>query len=214
MDEVAAVSNAEPSEMVIEPLGDFAYLIRNLTDPWRYTVDLPGVLELVPSRYDLGVYLDPSRNAVSVKELLGALRSTESSRTERRTIEIPVWYDGEDLPELNDRIGTSAANLHQSATYQVQFIGFMPGFPYLTGLPSPLLGIPRRSAPRPRVPAGSVAIADEYSGIYPAESPGGWWLIGRTPIPITDPENETFLLQPGDKVRFRAITCTEFEAYR
>lgn len=213
MNGAGVLSTTELRDVVVEPLGEFAFLVRNLKDPWRYGLDLPGVEELVPARFDLGVYLNRNSPSVSAADILSRLVLIRDARELRSTIKIPVCYDGADLAELDERIGQSAAALHQSAVYQVQFIGFMPGFPYLTGLPKELRGLPRRATPRPRVPSGSVAIADEYSGVYPAESPGGWWLIGRTPIQICDPESDSFLLQPGDSVRFRSITQEEFEAY-
>jgi inhibitor of KinA len=151
----------------------------------------------------------------SVAEILGhlTLRTEARDSVSSPVIEIPVLYDGEDLAELEMTVGPSVVDLHTKGEYQVQFIGFMPGFPYLSGLPDVLRGIPRRSSPRTRVPAGSVAIAEEYCGIYPAESPGGWWLLGRTPLSVCDPVSDYFLLKPGDRVQFRSITEQEFEDF-
>jgi inhibitor of KinA len=129
---------------------------------------------------------------------------------EPRTIEIPVVYGGDagpDLAESAERAGMTPeafVALHSGAVYTVVMIGFMPGFPYLTGLP-PELAQPRRSPPRVRVPEGSVGIAGVQTGVYPLATPGGWQIIGRTPIKLFDPASAgASLLRPGDNVRFVA----------
>jgi KipI family sensor histidine kinase inhibitor len=122
-----------------------------------------------------------------------------------RLVEIGVRYDGEDLPAVADRLGFEVAEVvarHSAPTYTVACLGFSRGFPYLDGL-DPELRLPRRDTPRKRVPAGSVAIAAEQAGIYPQTSPGGWHLLGRTDVPLFDPDREPpALLAPGDRVRF------------
>ncbi|WP_410499064.1 5-oxoprolinase subunit PxpB [Chitinibacter sp. S2-10] len=125
-----------------------------------------------------------------------------------RIVEIPVHYGGEsgpDLAQLAELAGLSEAQLieaHSAPLYDVLCIGFLPGFPYLAGLPDSL-HTPRRASPRLRVPAGSVGIGGNQTGIYPCESPGGWQLIGRTRLALFDPRAQTpCLLQAGDKVRF------------
>lgn len=126
--------------------------------------------------------------------------------------EIPVVYDGEDLAELAQRHGLAVAEVierHAAPVYEVALLGFSPGFPYLAGL-DPKLCTPRRANPRPRVPAGSVAIGGVHTGIYSIESPGGWHLLGTTPIRIFDParreptDEAMFLLRAGDRVKFVA----------
>jgi KipI family sensor histidine kinase inhibitor len=121
------------------------------------------------------------------------------------TIEIPVRYDGPDLSPVAAAAGLSVAEviaLHGDATYVAAFTGFAPGFAYLTGL-DPRLVLPRRSTPRPSVPAGSLAIADIYSAIYPRQSPGGWHLIGTTDADLFDPtRSPPALISPGTRVRF------------
>lgn len=121
-------------------------------------------------------------------------------------IEIPVHYDGEDLQTVAEHTCLSVAAVieaHQAASWQVAFCGFAPGFAYLTGGP-PKLRVPRRASPRKQVPAGAVGLADEYTGIYPRPSPGGWQLIGRTDVSLWDLQREVpALLQPGMRVRFR-----------
>ncbi|RHA37996.1 5-oxoprolinase subunit B family protein [Cellulomonas rhizosphaerae] len=120
-------------------------------------------------------------------------------------VELEVTYDGPDLDEVADLTGLSADEVvarHTAATYTVAFGGFMPGFAYLVGL-DPLLRVPRRPSPRERVLAGSVAIADEFSAVYPAATPGGWRLIGRCERPLWDVDHEPpALLAPGTRVRF------------
>lgn len=136
--------------------------------------------------------------------------------TTTHVIEIPVCYDaafGADLDAVAKHTGFSHDEIrgrHTAATYTVAMLGFAPGFPYLLGL-NPALHVPRRASPRTRVPAGSIAIGGAQTGIYPRELPGGWQLIGRTPLTIFDPTREpACLLAPGDKVRFRAIDSDEF----
>lgn len=124
------------------------------------------------------------------------------------SVEIPVRYEGEDLGAVAEFAGLSIGaviDAHQSAHWQVAFCGFAPGFAYLTGGPT-VLQVPRRASPRKQVPAGSVALAGEYTGIYPRPSPGGWQLIGRTEVSLWDLQREIpALLQPGMQVRFRVL---------
>ena len=133
-------------------------------------------------------------------------------------IEIPVAYGGafgEDLESAAQELGLtpdSLASRHSSGLYTVAMIGFAAGFPYLSGL-SPELALPRLATPRTRVPAGSVAIGGAQTGVYPQTSPGGWRLLGRTPLLLFDPQREIpSLLAPGDQVRFRRISAEEFAA--
>lgn len=122
-----------------------------------------------------------------------------------RLVEIPVRYDGEDLAAVAARLDLGVPEVvtrHTAPTYTVACLGFSRGFPYLDGL-DPALRLPRRDTPRPRVPAGAVAIAADQAGIYPQASPGGWHLLGRTDAAIFDPGREPpGLLAPGDRVRF------------
>lgn len=134
----------------------------------------------------------------------------------RKTVEIPVRYGGECGPDLDAIAENARASrdeviaCHVAAAYTVAMLGFAPGFPYLLGLDA-ALRVPRRANPRTRVPAGSVAIGGSQTGIYPRELPGGWQLIGRTPLVLFDPERDPpCLLAPGDRVRFRAIDANEF----
>ena len=132
------------------------------------------------------------------------VESTQA-RVEASLVEVPVVYDGPDLAEVGRLAGVSpeeVAGRHAAVEYRVGFLGFAPGFAYLLG-GDELLHVPRRESPRERVPAGSVAVAGPYSAVYPRESPGGWRLLGRTPLVLFDPgRGEPALLSPGDRVRF------------
>jgi KipI family sensor histidine kinase inhibitor len=123
-------------------------------------------------------------------------------------LEVPTLYDGPDLDEVARRWGMSGedvASTHSAYTYTVAFCGFLPGFAYCVGLPQ-RLAVPRRSTPRSAVPAGSVALADAFTGVYPAPSPGGWQLIGHTDLRLWDAAREPpALLSPGTAVRFVAV---------
>ena len=124
---------------------------------------------------------------------------------EGREVVLPARYDGEDLDAVADATGLAVAELverHAAATYRVRMVGFLPGFPYLAGLP-PELHLPRRPSPRVRVPAGSLAIAADMTCIYPSASPGGWHLLGTVDVALFDVTRDPpALLAPGDRVRF------------
>lgn len=177
---------------------------------------LPGVAELVPAARTLLVGYDPAvitpeaiaAGVRSAPEAAGAAGSAEAAASVR----IPVRYDGPDLEELSALTGLSAGELvrrHAAPEYVVAFCGFSPGFAYLTGL-DPVLRLPRRATPRTRVPAGSVAIAGEFTGVYPSESPGGWHLLGRTDAALWDLRRDPpALLAPGTRVRFEAVGGAE-----
>ena len=137
-----------------------------------------------------------------------------------REVTIPVCYESELAPDLDDVARHAdlapgdVVRIHAEACYQVYFIGFSPGFPYLGGMP-PRIATPRLATPRTKVPAGSVAIGGSQTGIYPLESPGGWRIIGRTPLRLfVASRNPPSLLQTGDAVRFVRIDRTEFEERR
>lgn len=183
---------------------------------------LHGQRELVPGFQSLTIHLQsPSSVDLNDEQLIrDRLVSFEPSVAElSRLLEIPVCYEpglGWDIEELASQRGTdweSIAALHASVEYRVQCIGFSPGFPYLSGLPSSLI-TPRRSPPRLEVPRGAVAIGGEQTGIYTLDSPGGWNVIGRTPLDLFDPQSSVpSLLKMGDRVRFRCITRQQFDAW-
>jgi KipI family sensor histidine kinase inhibitor len=166
-----------------------------------------GVVDLVPAARTIGLTVDPAVLPLSVAA--GWLTQTDplesTSASPRRTVEIPVRYDGEDLAEVAALLGMPAAEvvaLHTSSPWRVAFCGFAPGFGYLV-TDHDRLTVPRRPTPRTAVPAGSVGLAAEFSGIYPRSSPGGWQLIGSTDALLWDPMAEPpALLAPGTVVRF------------
>lgn len=139
-------------------------------------------------------------------------QSLDLETTAARTVEIPVVYDGEDLAEVSRLTGLGAGEViarHSGRDYRVWLLGFAPGFPYL-GVLDAVLHLPRRDTPRPRVAAGSVAIAGGQTGIYPAASAGGWHVIGRTPAKLFDPDApDPFMLRPGDTVRFLGVGAND-----
>ena len=182
---------------------------------------ISGVLNLHPAYCSLLVKFDPRK--LRHKKLQTILkryieRLTEVPLSPPREIEIPVCYGedfGPDLAEVSARHGLTperTIELHSSATYLVYFLGFVPGFAYLGELPEALI-TPRLPTPRARVPAGSVAIAGNQTGVYPFATPGGWRLLGRTPLQLFRCDRENLsLLSIGDRVRFTAISRERFAA--
>ncbi len=172
---------------------------------------LPGLGEAVPGYTALLVHYDPlvldyEQVLAWVEARLG--ETSAADLPEPRRIEVPVVYGGEYGPDLefvaqhNGLTPEEVVRRHTSRDYPVYLIGFTPGFPYLGGLDE-RIAAPRLPSPRPRVPAGSVGIAGQQTGIYPVDSPGGWRLIGWTPLRLFDPEQEPpSLFAPGDLVRF------------
>ncbi len=177
------------------------------------------VRNIHPAYSSVLVSFDPRTISFAVLEeyLRATLQKSESiSFPSPRQIEIPVCYGGDfgqDLPDVathNDLTVEQVITIHASGEYLVYFLGFSPGFPYMGGL-SEKIATPRLHSPRTKVPAGSVAIGGSQAGIYPVSSPGGWRIIGRTPLKLFRPgENPPTLLQMGDVVRFRAIEEEEF----
>ncbi|NIH85027.1 5-oxoprolinase subunit PxpB [Amycolatopsis granulosa] len=168
-----------------------------------------GVTELVPAARTLLVRFDPAIiGAGELAELLAGTEPVPAQEMRGELVEIPVHYDGADLAEVGKHTGLGpdgVVEMHTAAEYTVAFGGFAPGFGYLTGL-HPKLHLPRRATPRTHVPAGAVAIAGEFTGIYPRSSPGGWQLVGRTDIPLWDPARRPpALLRPGTRIRFREV---------
>lgn len=182
--------------------------------------EVAGVTEWVPGYATVAVYYQPWR--VSYDALRNELERLARGRgpatsTTPRLVEIPVCYGGVYGPDLEfvaDARGLSPSEVirrHARPRYRVSFLGFLPGFAYLGGLPVSL-ATPRRASPRTAVPAGSVGIAGAQTGAYPLESPGGWQIIGRTPLRLFDStRHPPALLRAGDGVRFVSITPIEFE---
>ena len=178
------------------------------------------VVDAVVGYHTLTVYFDPLR--VEPEWLEGEIRAVaaDDSTTaiaEGAQIDVPVCYGGElgpDLASVAATIGASeeeVIHLHASREYRVYVVGFVPGFPYM-GVVDERLALPRRATPRTKVPAGSVAIAAGQTGIYPTETPGGWHLLGRTPVrPFDAGRAQPVLFRPGDRVRFVPISRDEFD---
>src|SRR5258708_3888909 len=183
---------------------------------------ISGVVETVPTFRSLMVHYDPlvTTGANLEQEIRSLLDRDHSPRIGVKLWRVPVCYEGEFAPDLAEvaRLTGLTPNevvaLHSGTRFHVYMLGFLPGFPYMGDLP-PQLSLPRRIDPRLRVPAGSISIATSLTAIYPFESPGGWHLIGATPIRMFDPERpRSALFAPGDAVRFEPIDAAEFAAIR
>jgi inhibitor of KinA len=182
---------------------------------------LPGITETLPTYRALLVYYEPA--VVTFDALVAALRGlTAEARPEvlppARQVELPCCYGGElgfELEAAAAKLGLAPdelARLHAGAEYHVYFVGFTPGLPYMTGMPE-RISIPRLVNPRTKTPPGSVAIGGVQCCIYSVESPGGFWVLGRTPARLYDPAAEDpSLLRAGDAVRFRSIERAEYDA--
>ena len=228
------------TDLSFSPLGDRALLlevgdhadpataarIRALADHLAQ-LRLPGLLDFVPALFTIGVHYDPEQwrdesgartpyemLVARIQQALPDLASLAATKGPLR--QIPVCYEvdfGEDLAALAGAQGLSTEQviqIHSAAVYTVYMIGFAPGFAYLGPLDDRLV-LPRRETPRPRVPAGSVAVANKYTGIYPADLPGGWHIIGRTPLQLFDlSSDQPSLLGAGDRVQFVPIGAAEF----
>lgn len=218
--------------MRIERCGDRAFLIRlgDRADPalsrrigalrQRLVTEHPAGLEdAIPGFVTLLVMFDPDvTTSQALCDIALQLIPGDDERAVQRTWTLPVCYDVSVAPDLSSVAAAAGlscdevARLHAARCYTVYLIGFSPGFPYMGDL-DPRLALPRRADPRPRVPAGSVAIATTYTAIYPQETPGGWHLIGRTPVRLFDATaGAPALLQPGDSVRFYPVPLDEYEA--
>jgi KipI family sensor histidine kinase inhibitor len=204
--------------MRILPYGDRALLaeVDSLEQAMALAVALeqrrahtPGVLELVPGARTVLVRIDP--HALSLTAAERWISSAEPSAERPAAVErvtLPVRYDGDDLADTAELLGMSAAELiarHTAARWRAAFVGFAPGFAYLTS-DEFRFEVPRRATSRPRVAAGSVGLAGEFSGIYPRESPGGWQLIGHTDAILWDVHRTPpALLRPGTDVVFEVV---------
>jgi inhibitor of KinA len=181
---------------------------------------IPGIVDLVPTYRSLLVTYDPLR--LSPDDLQRTLERTEASLDSAparapRVVEVPTAYGGTfgpDLPFVASHNGLSeddVVRIHSGTDYLVYMMGFSPGFPYLGGM-SDRIATPRLATPRTAIPAGSVGIAQAQTGIYPVESPGGWQLIGRTPVRLFDPERQPpVLVEAGDFIRFVPVPHEDYE---
>lgn len=165
-----------------------------------------AAVEYVPAARTLLVRFDPARTRFDpLADDLRGRPVRPRAAAAAADVEIPVRYDGEDLDEVAERTGLEPQEVskrHRAGRHAVAFCGFAPGFGYISGL-DPRLHLPRRATPRTRVPAGSVAIADAFTGIYPRPSPGGWWIIGHTDRVLWDLDADPpAVLVPGSSVQF------------
>lgn len=185
-----------------------------------HDLDVPGVVELVPTFRSLMVHYDPVRLPQAelkahITPLIDGMAAVEQIGRHWR---IPVCYDeslGPDLADVAARTGLSIGAVierHSAPVHHVYMMGFLPGLPYLGGLPSEF-DLPRRENPRLKVPRGAVAVAMAMTVVYPLESPGGWHLLGRTPVPLWDlGRDPPAIFDAGDKVRFAPVSLREYEA--
>lgn len=203
--------------MRLLPCGDRAILvelpdadIRRRLDATLRRTPIDGVLEHVPAATTVLVRTEPG-DLVRVARELRQLRLLDAdSGRSVDDLTIPVIYDGADLAEVAALLDVTVAEViarHTGQTWTVEFAGFAPGFGYLIGSDDNLT-VPRRATPRTRIPAGSVGLADQFSGVYPKASPGGWQLIGRTELAMWDVDrDDPALLIPGRRIRFEAVSA-------
>ena len=179
-----------------------------------------GILQIVPTYRSLLLVYDPGKT--HPEQVRGVVETVESKletldSTPEKIVEIPVCYGGklgpdiEHVAETNNLTVDEVIQIHSDKDYLIYMVAFTPGFPFLGGL-DPRLSTPRLTSPRTRVPEGSVALANNQTGIYPIASPGGWQLIGRSPLRLFRPEKaKPFLYQAGDRIRFCPINQDEYE---
>ena len=210
--------------MVLTPLSDQAILARfeSENDALHFAAavrvaDLPGVIDVVSAYVSVAVFYDFER--ILYAELAPQLEQFRNATKRRSSLvgsrfEIPCCYEfGPDLARVAEQTGLSVndvVRMHSGAEFTVYAVGFCPGFPYLGYLPEALCGVPRLPTPRLRVEPGMVGITGRQTGIYPLERPGGWHLIGRTPLELVTVADSYFPLRPGDQVRFTPINAAEF----
>lgn len=178
-----------------------------------------GIRESVPTFCSITVYFDPfviSAGKIKRKILKIIKSYQEGSAEKKRVFLIPVCYDGEYAPDMKDVCAFTGlserqvVDIHTSCDYLIYMLGFLPGFPYLGGMDK-RIEVPRLDTPRTAIPAGAVGIGGKQTGVYPLASPGGWRLIGRTPVKVYDPERtEPIVYRAGDYIRFYPITADEF----
>ncbi len=196
-------------------MGESAWILRGLTpDPLTVcralnATKILGLHTAVASYETVGLYVDAETFSLD-SLILGDFVEVPPARTHI----IPVCYDlGEDLKEVCDNLGLTPAefvHLHCEPAYTCFAVGFCPGFPYLGWLPSAISGVPRRPSPRVRIVPGSVGITGKQTGIYPIVRPGGWPLVGRTPLTLVDVQAEFFPISAGDRVQFEPIDRSQF----
>lgn len=225
----------KPDDPRIVPLGDSALGVEfaDRIDPAinarciaaadaLMAASIPGVRDIVPTFRSVAVYFDPlTTDQPALRQILVRAAASSSTATiaSARTIRVPVCYGGDDGPDL-PAVAAFAKSTpddvikrHASATYRVFMLGFVPGFTYM-GMVDDRIAAPRHETPRTKVPAGSVGIAGRQTGIYPSEVPGGWQLIGRTPLQIFDSRRpQPSLFRAGDVVQFFPISRGEWDRF-
>lgn len=210
--------------MTFTPLGDqaliayaaseeaavrFAAAVRDANPPW--------LEDVVPAYASVGIFFDADLiNTHDALAWLRTLKPAPGKSRPRRILEIPVCYEmGPDLKRVANFLKLKSSDViakHAATTYTVHAIGFVPGFPYLGYLPNELCGVPRLDSPRLQVEPGSVGLTGRQTGIYPLPKPGGWSLIGRTPLVLVNVADGYFPLRVGDTVTFRRISESEFRS--
>jgi len=208
--------------MTIRPLGDTAFILRDLDGQPADQVasairarTWPGVLDVNSAFETVGVYVDPGK--VTAADLASMIEELEiGERPESKRHVLPCCYElGQDLAGVANLVNLrpeDIVDLHSGKDYRCLAIGFSPGFAYLGPTPEALWSISRHASPRPVVPAGSVAIAGKQTAVYPSATPGGWQIIGRCPLCLVDVDDDYFPISAGDVVCFEAISEAEFEA--
>lgn len=222
----------------IKPSGDSALIVffgdaidpavnRNIGKALKAIAErhIEGLVELVPTYGTILVVYDPLKaDYETMKEqmafLTGMTPAAEEEGEEGAVLEIPVCYGGvfgpdlDHVAEVNGLTPEEVVGIHSKPAYLVYMVGFTPGFPYLGGMDE-RIATPRLLSPRERIPAGSVGIAGHQTGVYPLESPGGWQIIGRTPVTLFDPEKDPpALLSAGMRIRFKPVDQTAYEAMK
>lgn len=184
---------------------------------WIMEAAIPGVREVLPTFRSLMVYYDPGR--ISYRHLVRRLSRFSgqqhlTGRTDREILEVPCCYDGPDLDDMEQLTGLSREEIiaiHSGVDYKIYMMGFLPGFVYLGGL-DPRICAPRLQTPRTRIEPGSVGIGGNQTGVYPVASPGGWRILGCTPLKFYDPDREKpILCRAGQYLRFVPISRAEYE---
>lgn len=202
----------------IEPLGEFALVVKSENNAaslaeFLESLALPGVVDVVPAFGEVAVYfkdgtVDPTELRIHVE----AFQPSEVSVPKDHRV--PVCYElGQDLDQVCRELQMSReafVEAHVGEVYQCKAVGFCPGFAYLGWLSESISNLGRKATPQLRVPAGSVAIAGRMTAVYPLEKPGGWWLVGQTPLTVVDPEEGYFPISAGDSVTFESIGLEEF----
>lgn len=197
---------------------DPAYCAQVIRRAYRRLAEnpIPQVASVRPTVDSLVIEQRTNMDLDSIVRMIEDTIAREGPEELTDVLRVPVCYDpdlAQDLPALAQSLKLSVQEivaLHSSTTYDVWMLGFMPGFPYMGKLPDALV-VPRKDRPSPRIPAGSVAVAEEYTGVYPFDSPGGWHVLGRTPLKVTDyARNPPWLFDYGMKIQFYPITIEEY----